>query len=69
MESFVQKVSLEEYLELRKTLDLNGVDRIGMDNISSGLIKIYYKTPQPINYKKQAYMVNKYKPKNIFSNE
>ena len=28
MELFVQKVSLEEYLELRKNLDLKGVDRI-----------------------------------------
>ena len=70
MESFIQKVSLEEYLELRKNLDFNGVDRIDMDDISSsGLVKIYYKNPQPMNYKKQVHMVRRYKSKDIFSNE
>lgn len=70
MESFIQKVSLEEYLELRKNLDLNQVDRIDMGNtLSSGLIKIHYKSPQPINYKKQIHIDKKYQPKSIFSNE
>ena len=70
MGSFVQKVSLEEYLELRKNLDLNEVDRIDIDDVlSSGLVKIHYKSPQPMNYKKHVHMVKKYKPKDIFSNE
>ena len=70
MELFVQKVSLEEYLELRKNLDFNDIDRIDMsDVLSSGLIKIYYKSPQPMNYIKQFDIVKRYKPKNIFSRE
>ncbi len=70
MELFVQKVSLEEYLDLRKNLDLNSVDRIDMDDVSSsGIIKIYYKSPQPMNYKKQVDIVKRYKPKNIFRHE
>ena len=70
MESFVQKVSLEEYLELRKSLDLNSVDRIDINDVSSsGLVKIYYKTPQPINYRKQVHIFKKYKPKDMFNNE
>ncbi len=70
MALFVQQVSLEEYLELRKNLDLNGVDRIDMDDVSSsGLVKIYYKSPQPINYKKQIHKYKPNKPINIFNDE
>ena len=62
MDSYVYEVPLEEYLELRKSLDLNNVDRIDMGNVSkSGFIKIYYKNPQPINYKKQIHTLERYK--------
>lgn len=56
MISFVQKVSVEDYLELRKDLDLNAIDRIDMEDVLSlGIVKIYYKNPQPMNYKKQYF--------------
>ena len=64
MELYIHEVSLEEYLELRKNFNLNDIDRIDIGNVSSsGLVKIYYKSPQPINYKTQAH---RYKPRSIF---
>jgi len=56
MDVFVQKVSLEEYLELRKNLDFSDVS-------TSGLVNIYYKSPQPITYKNQVHRFKRYQPK------
>lgn len=71
MNLFSQTISLEEYLDARRTLDFNNVDRILLiqkeDSIS---VKIYYKTPEPIKYNQNLFSTfEKYKTKRILSSE
>lgn len=67
MNLFSRTISLEEYIEERKTLDFNNVDRILLiekgDLIS---VKIHYKTPEPIKYNQNLFSTfEKYKSKRI----